>query len=418
MNKEELEHQLYLQQLQINRLLDITLAINNNVHAEGLYEMYRSFLTWELSVKRLALFLPKGNGWHCVVSQGVPNRIKSVTDFKPSKDLGVGMRRILSDSTKEVATLEGQYLPPYLLDFEIEFPVYHKEEPIAYAFIGGFDDKDFSKIQLISTITNIIAVAIENKRLFKRQIEKIKFEQELSLAAEMQKMLVPSELPKNRQFEVSAIYLPHDGVGGDYFDCFQLNNNRYMFCVADVAGKGFSASLLMANFQANLRALSRQTDNAQEFIKLINRSVQSVTKGERYITLFVCDYDVNTQVLRYINAGHVPPVFIQNGEVQRLEKGCSIIGFYDDLKRIEVGEITITDDALLLIYTDGVTDAANAGGMLFGEEEVTKFAEDNMQLGARSFNEKLMAKIETFKGEEDFPDDVTVLTARFFGKNA
>lgn len=402
---EDCERQLFLKQLQINRLLDITQAINNNVKAEGLFEMYKSFLSWELGVRKLALFIPDIGTWRCVVSEGIE---------QIELEHG-GINTLLASFGNTLTKLE-KNKHPMAKNFDMVIPVFHKEKPIAYAFIGGYDAADFSKVQLITTITNITAVAIENKRLFKRQIEQERFNHEMTLAGEMQRSLVPDKLPQNELFEVSSIYKPHFGVGGDYYDCFHYKENRYIFIVADISGKGLAAALLMANFQANLHAILRSAETPEEFVRQLNKAVWRVTKSERYITMFVCDFDTETRRLRYINAGHMPPVLITKKETLLLKKGCTILGFFKKLPTLEVGEMIVDDEALLLIFTDGITDIRNPIGADFNEDVLAQFMKDNQNLSARRFNEKLMERIEDFKGDEEFPDDITVLTARFFKK--
>jgi phosphoserine phosphatase RsbU/P len=402
MNNEDLERQLFLKQLQINRLLDITQAINNNVKAEGLFDMYKSFLNWELGVKRLALFLPKDNAWACMVHVGIDEKLLK-HDIIP----------FLAAFGSTIRKLEGA-TNPLLKQFQMVIPVFHKEEPIAYAFIGDYESTDFSKIQLITTMTNIVAVAIENKRLFRRQIEQARFNHEMKLATEMQRSLVPSVLPQNGCFRVSAIYQPHFGVGGDYYDCFSYRPNRYMFVVADIAGKGLAAALLMANFQANMHAIIKQTISPEDFIIQVNQAVVRITKSDKYLTLFVSDFDVETRRFRYINAGHIPPVLVMNEKVYHLKKGCTILGFFKELPHVEVGEIYLHDDALLCLFTDGITDVRDPDGSYFNEKLLGEFAQANIDLMPESFNQKLMSKVERFKGEEEFPDDITVLTCRFF----
>ena len=404
MNNEELERQLFLKQLQINRLLDITQAINNNVKAEGLFDMYKSFLNWELGVQRLALFLPKEEGWECVVHVGIDSKLlkHDIASFLAS--YGSAIRKL--DGTTN----------PLLKQFQMVIPVFHKEVPIAYAFIGDYDSTDFSKIQLITTMTNIVAVAIENKRLFKRQIEQAQFNHEMRLATEMQRSLVPSVLPQNGCFKVSVVYQPHFGVGGDYYDCFRYRPDRYMFVVADIAGKGLAAALLMANFQANMHAIIKQTASPEDFINQVNEAVVRITNSDKYLTLFVSDFDVETRRLRYINAGHIPPVLVMNEKIYHLKKGCTILGFFKELPHVEVGEIYLDDDALLCLFTDGITDIRDPEGSYFNEKILGEFARANMDLMPEDFNEKLMSKVDTFRGEEEFPDDITVLTFRFFNK--
>jgi len=117
----------------------------------------------------------------------------------------------------------------------VVIPVKHKEQDIAFLFIGGLeeDDEMYNKVQFITTITNIIAVAIENKRLFKRQLEQSRMKREMELASEMQLQLVPSKLPSDECYELASIYKPQLGVGGDYFDYIELNEREFAFCVAD-----------------------------------------------------------------------------------------------------------------------------------------------------------------------------------------
>jgi phosphoserine phosphatase RsbU/P len=402
LSNEDLERQLFLKQLQINRLLDITQAINNNVKADGLFEMYKSFLNWELGVRKMALFIEKNDDWYCACSIGIENYFLNY-DIKPSLiSFGVAIKK-----------LKGVTNDPFIEQFDMVIPVFHKDEAIAYAFVGEYESGDFSKIQLITTITNIVSVAIENKRLFKRQIEQARFNHEMSLASEMQRSLVPNVLPKEKLFEVAAVYQPHFGVGGDYYDFFKYREDRYLLVVADIAGKGLAAALLMANFQANLHAIIRRTNSPEDFIEQVNKAVVRITKSDRYLTLFVCDLDIKTNRLRYINAGHIPPVLVIQDKVQYLSKGCTILGYFNELPSMEVGEVYLEEDALLCVFTDGITDVRDPEGSYFNEKILGEFAISNAQLSAKDFNEKLMSKIEKFKGDEEFPDDITVLTCKF-----
>jgi phosphoserine phosphatase RsbU/P len=402
LNAEELERQLFLKQLQVNRLLDITQAINNNVKSEGLYDMYKSFLNWELGLRKIALFVPKEESWHCVTHIGLDEKLfkHDISALMPS--FGNALRKLKGIKH------------PFTDQFEMVIPVFHKDDPIAYAFIGGYENTDFSKIQLITTMTNIIAVAIENKRLFKQQIEQARFNHEMKLATEMQRSLVPSKLPQNGCFEVASVYQPHFGVGGDYYDFFLYKENRYMLVVADIAGKGLSAALLMANFQANLHAIIRRANSPEDFVEQLNRAVRRITNADKYLTMFVCDFDIITRRMRYINAGHIPPILIMNNKIHYLNKGCTILGYFKQLPALEVGELQIADEALLCVFTDGITDVRDPAGSYFNEELLGEFALENKDLKPADFNEHLMTKVETFKGDEEFPDDITVLTCKFF----
>ncbi len=401
---ESLERELNLKQLQINRLLNITQAINSNISADGLYNMYSSFLSWEMGIKKMVLYVIQEDKWTCASSIGISDELLQ-TDISPSFPEYTRIDNIVDTQN------------PLINEFDVVIPVRHKEEAIAYVFIGGFgEDEDmYNKVQFITTITNIIAVAIENKRLFKRQLEQERLKREMELASEMQLMLVPSELPKDDCYELASIYKPQLGVGGDYFDFIEFKDDRFAFCVADISGKGVAAALLMANFQANLHSLLHTHPKLDEFIHEINSSVFQITQGDRFITFFIAEFDKKTRELRYINSGHNPPYLVMNGQIQLLDKGCTILGSFKKLPgKVEMGTIQIDKEAMILTYTDGLSDLRDESGDFLNEQLLMDFLVNNDNLSAEEFNGRLMKRIELFKGEQVYPDDFTVLTCKIF----
>jgi sigma-B regulation protein RsbU (phosphoserine phosphatase) len=400
---ETLERELNLKQLQINRLLGITQAINNNISAAGLFEMYQSFLSWEMGVKKMALYFSEPKGWVCKASIGISDELLR-------EDIAVFLPRFKKLS--HIQTPEH----PLIREFDVVIPVLHKDTPLAYVFIGGFgEDEDmYNKVQFITAITNIVAVAIENKRLFKRQIEQERFKREMELAGEMQQLLIPSNLPSCEHYELASIYKPHLGVGGDYFDFIELENDRFAFCIGDISGKGIAAALLMANFQAHFQSLIHERRTLPELVRSLNQSVLRITNGDKFITFFVAEYDLRLQTLSYVNAGHNPPAMAMNGKIHRLDKGCTILGAFQELPRLEVGELYVDNEALILAYTDGLTDIRNEEGEFMDEAYGYDFLLRNHMLSAGMFNEKLLEEIEQFKGAESYPDDFTVLTCKIY----
>jgi sigma-B regulation protein RsbU (phosphoserine phosphatase) len=403
---DKLEREVSLKQLQINSLLAITQAINENVSAEDLFKMYNSFLRWEIGIRKMALFFREGEKWLCKSSLGIPESMLE-------EDISAELSKYRSKQGLESSS------HTLIREFDLVVPVLHKDVAIAYAFIGGFGDEDdvYNKVQFVTTITNVVAVAIENKRLFKQQLRQEIINREVEVAAEIQRTLVPSRLPSSDHFQLSSIYKPHFAVGGDYYDVVEFPDGKIAFCIADITGKGVSAAMLMANFQANFHALVTRRPSLEEIVYELNEAVWRVTQGDKFITLFLAKYDIPTRTLHYINAGHTPPLLLSNGEVIPLRNGCTSLGWLPELPFLEIGGICLTDDALIFTYTDGLTDIRNDEGDYFTEEKLIEFLQECADMDAKSLNTKLLAHIETFRGEQPFPDDITVLTCRVFGSD-
>jgi phosphoserine phosphatase RsbU/P len=397
---EQLERDLHLKQLQINSLLSITQAINNNLAAVGLFNMYRNFLQLELSIKKMLLYVQSEDGWQCATSLGIPET-----------DLNTDVNELLKQYKRPTSNLHQISNHALVKHFDVVIPVLHKDTPIAYAFLGGFDENEdrYSKIQFITAITNVIAVAIENKRLFKQQVEQATIKKEMRLAKEMQLSLVPLKAPQSDFFEITSIYEPHLSVGGDYYDFIEFDE-KIMFCVADISGKGLAAAILMANLQANLRSLIRKRDNPVEFIQTFNKAIYRITQGEKYVTFFIAEYTPATRKLRYINCGHVRPILVNSSGITLLDKGGLFLGYFEDLPcEIEIGEVDVPADSLIVSYTDGITDTQNMQGEYWSDDMLSEFCLQNHHLDVKAFKHKIIETLGIFRGEVDYTDDVTLV---------
>ena len=398
---EKLEADLNLKSLQIKSLLTITQAINENISKEGLYNMYRSFLSWEMGIQKMTLFIRSEDlEWECVSS----------INFDESKShlllpTVLNQERLYTISKKD---------PPVLAGFDIIIPVYHKQSPIGYSLIGGIKNKEdlYNKIQFITTITNVIAVAIENKRLFKQQLERNKIEKDMALASEVQKMLIPQEVPKSDAYDVDLVYQPHSDIGGDYIDFIKFGEDKFSLCIADISGKGIAAALLMANFQATMKSLIFQYRDMETFVYALNESVFKITKSDRFITFFIAEIDTTKKTMTYINAGHYPPLLYNNGEIVDLNKGTTVIGAFEKLPMIEETTISLSENAFLLAFTDGLADIKNNEEEYFDETHLKPFVDNWKDKTPKVFNEKLMETLLNYKGENEYVDDIAILTCK------
>lgn len=399
---EQLEKELESKQNQLNCLMRITQAINANMAASELFDMYSQFLQTELGVKRLAVLFREKEGWVC----------KKAIRYKP--DHMDELVRVLVSKYKDFGKV-GELSHELMKPFELVIPVFHKDDPLAYVLIGDLEESNeaYDRFKFMITITNVVAVAIENKRLFKQQIEQEAYNKELELAKNVQQMLIPSSLPKEEHFELSSIYRPHSNIGGDYFDYCKFDDGSFVICMADVSGKGISAALLMANFQATLRSALRIYDQLDELVQHLNKTIVDTTKSERIITFFILKYDKGKNVINYVNAGHNPPIYISGDQKRWLKDGCTILGAEDHLENIMVGEVEMDDkETFIVLYTDGLTDLRDGSGAYFDEDMISEFACSHRTDSATNFNKKLLEELEKFKGKQAYPDDIAVLTAK------
>ncbi|MEJ2005066.1 MAG: SpoIIE family protein phosphatase, partial [Cyclobacteriaceae bacterium] len=351
----------HLKELQVNALLEITQAINNNLSEEALYKIYEFTLRANLQIKKLALYV-LDDEWNCKIWFGTEI---SCENEKPAPDmLEIHSVTPLNKDRDDI-----------FAEFDYVLPVIHKQSTLALVFIGDMQIRDnevtpSSELRFIQTLSNIILVAIENKKLARQQLEQESLRKELEIASDVQHFLFPENLPYGPRLKIEASYLPHDRIGGDYYDYIPLNKNQFLLCIADVSGKGIPAALLMSNFQASLRTLVRQTANLREIIEELNYQVLENAKGEKFITFFACVYDHSLKTMAYINSGHNPPLLIQEDGMKWLEEGSTVLGAMHPLPFINEGFITDLEDFVLFCYTDGLTETINEKDEEFGEERL------------------------------------------------
>ncbi len=335
----------------LNSLLEITRAINDNQPVEVLLENYVDILCDKLKIGKVLMFKHQ-NGWECILAAGVSQEIVD----------SINVEKILL-LFKDIDYLSTE---PTLPGFDIVIPVYNNYVPIAYVLIGDIEEEMegvspvIKHLHFIQTISNVIVVAIENIRLFQESLRQEALRKELELASQMQNLLVPNprDLPHNKHLIMNAFYKPHYEVGGDYFDCIDLGDDRIGFCVADVSGKGMAAALLMSNFQATLRALFTSDISMDGLLQKINKRVYESAQGEKFITMYIARYDYGTHQLEYVNAGHTPAILFraESKSIKLLESACLAIGMLERLPFINVKKVTIMEHSLMLSYTDGLVE--------------------------------------------------------------
>jgi sigma-B regulation protein RsbU (phosphoserine phosphatase) len=185
-----------------------------------------------------------------------------------------------------------------------------------------------------------------------------------------------------------------------------------MFCVADVSGKGIAAALLMSNIQATFHSLVNYTHNLKDIIIELNKRVWHNAKGEKFVSLFLGKINTKSKQLTYINAGHNPPMLFNGGKVVNLAKGCTLLGISEIIPAIEVEIMDMQQGYTLFCYTDGLTDTVNSTDEYLTEESVVSLISKNMNTDPSFINDAIMYYAEEFKGENQFVDDIALLTIK------
>ncbi len=407
MNEKASLKRLQLSNFKLDSLLSISQAINENLSIDGLLKRYEKIIREDLGIGKVVLY-SYNNSWQCILASGA----------KPEtfKDINVENDLLLFRDITNLTTMEH----PKMALFDVVIPVFHKAMPLAYVLLGDIDEERdgispvIKHLHFFQTLTNIIVVAIENKRLYNEHIRQESIRKEMELASRMQTNLIPNPdtLPNNENLYVAAYYHPHFEVGGDYYDCMRLNQSEYGFCIADVSGKGMAAALIMSNFQASLRALFTTEINLSALVNRLNGIVMTNTNGEKYITVFLAKYNTETKKLFYINAGHIPPaLYMPGNEIQYLKEGCAGLGMLQDIPKITVGELTVKTGTKLLLCTDGLVEMENESNVEFGTSEIERYlkSEDNMDNAIW----KIIQRLNIYKGRKSYFDDISILGIKF-----
>ena len=270
--------------------------------------------------------------------------------------------------------------------------------------------------RLLASVASQAGLALESIRLGEEIAERIEAErrvaQEMEYAKQVQAKLFPQKLPPLATMEYTGRCIQAHQVGGDYYDFLSLSSGRLGMVLADVAGKGISGALLMANLQANLRSqYALALEDLPRLLKSVNQLFYQNTDDHSYATLFFADYDDSTRRLRYVNCGHLPPLLRRaDGGIERLTATATVLGLFEKWE-CAAEEVRLAPGDILVLYSDGVTEAASDRGEEFGEPRLIETLCAQPHLPAPALLEALLAAVEEFSHGQQ-ADDITLVVAR------
>ena len=291
-------------------------------------------------------------------------------------------------------------------------PLWNNKEIIGIIYADRISiPEKFNKddLRLLTLLSNMAAIKIENSKLVIQALEKEKMEKELELAAQIQKDFLPGEHPQCDNFEIAGANLPCYSVGGDYYDFLAIDVDRLGFVVADVSGKGVSASLLMASLRAALHSEIGPQYDMEGMAKKLNSFVHKSSASNHFITFFFSELDRKTGDFLYLNAGHNPPmIFDKKGKTKRLDPSGFSLGMFPDVD-YEVKKVTMEAGDVAILFTDGITESRNKGGEDFTEDRLLRMGKKNVKLSAKDLLDKIYEDVEKFSEGTAQMDDMTLV---------
>jgi serine phosphatase RsbU (regulator of sigma subunit)/predicted enzyme related to lactoylglutathione lyase len=275
-----------------------------------------------------------------------------------------------------------------------------------------FEDIDGNSFSLVGGDDFVKEIEAQRQAAAEKLEAERRTAQELEIAKQVQARLFPQRLPALKTLEYAGVCLQARQVGGDYYDFLSLGQERLGIIIGDISGKGIAAALLMANFQANLRSQSAMAlEEPERFLRSVNQLFYENTVESAYATIFFAEYDDNRRRLRYANCGHYAGLLLrQVGALERLESTCTVLGLFKDWE-CSTAERQLAPGDILVLYTDGVSEAQDAAGEEFGDERLIDILQRKRELPSQAILTAMLDDVKAFSAHEQH-DDITLIVAK------
>ena len=320
----------------------------------------------------------------------------------------------ITDSVKK-DVLQEKFLELFEMGIELIVPMQLQSKTRGLILLGSrAGNRDFQNndIEYIYSIGNLAIISLENNRLFLEALEKQKMEEDLLIARDIQRNLLPSTLPEYEKYEIAALNVSSKQVGGDYYDVIPIDDEKFYIAIADVSGKGVSASLMMANIQAFLQIICRQDLKIDKATAIINDLVTANSSEGRFITFFWGYINTKKNTLTYVNAGHNPPYIIRGDKFIKLTQGGMIFGVMKTIVPYIFEEVELKKDDVLILYTDGVSEALNLEFEEYSEQRLENVAKSLMNKSAKEILNGIKEDVQIFTQGNLQSDDITMIVIK------
>jgi len=403
----QLDHKIQ----ELNTLFEIGKELNLTFEKEKILKLLSYALMGQLTVNNFIIALDESGSFKAAFVKG--------SSFKYKEG------ELCAELCSKCNMINTPYLRENNSDFDVFLkncgvrvvvPMQIQQETKGYLFLGDKITKQNyteSDLEFLQTLGNVAIISLENARLFQETLEKQRLEEEFNMARTIQNRLLPKKMPEFPNLAIHGMNVPSKHVGGDYFDIIQVNDKQLGLTIADVAGKGMPAALLMSNLQASLHSLVRDNYLLNQLVGRINNVIYNNTDPEKYITFFFGLLDLNSLNLTFVNAGHNPPYLLRkNGKIEELSEGGIILGMMPDMP-YSIGHCELKAGDTLMLFTDGVTETMNSADEEFEEKRLIDFIKTYCPSNPPDkTNEKLIQELKKFAGDTPQSDDITLLTIK------
>ena len=286
------------------------------------------------------------------------------------------------------------------------FGIIYADSPIAE---GRFTE---DHLKVLTTLASVAAIRVENARLVEARLERERLERELALASEIQQRFQPTAPPQIAGYELQGISFPCYEIGGDYYDFIEREDGRLVIALGDVSGKGTAAALLMSSLHAAIHAQSASHDSLSATISAVNRYLADNIPANRFVTLFYAELEPDSGSLSFLNAGHNPPLIVHAaGTVEQLASGGLPLGIKRDAEYRE-GRTQLQLGDVLVVYSDGVTEAVSPSGEEFGPTRLYEVVSRNVEASAAGIRDRIESSLTKFSQGTSAADDITLVIVK------
>lgn len=391
---------------ELHTLFDLSKEFNATVDRDPILRIFTFALLGQMLIRRFVFIhevdagrpeLLAMNGLAHVPDTSVMETLMSVT----------GTTRLVDDSLRR----EIPFLEANRIEALVRLTLQEESALLAVGKRATGETYTESDITFLSSLGNLALLSIQKTELLRERIAKEKLEEELGLARTIQERLLPNPLPFVADLDMAGMNVPSQQVGGDYYDAIRRDDDLYL-AIADVTGKGIPASLLMANLQAMLHVLTPVSGGLGEVTGRINDIICQNTPSDRFISFFWARYAIGTGQLEYVNAGHNPPVvFRSDGDVVRLSDGGMLLGALPTFAPYSHGSYRMREGDVVVMYTDGVTEAMNANEEEYGEERLMSAIRAHLDSDAAGIRDAIVGDVRRFT-DDTYSDDITMLVVK------